>query len=639
MLNRRPPPDAMTRLFETTDALRFMLAMSLASAGLSAALAEAHSGSARLSPVALAATQDGRLFVACATAERVLCFDASSRKVTGSISVPAPPSGLALSPDDTRLYVTCAAPRSSICIVDTGTLKVIGSLSAGHTAMSSVVSPNGKTLYVCNRFDNNVSEFDLTSSTEETRMVGGREPVSTALARDGRLLLVADLLPEGRTDVPYVAAVVRALEVDTGEVVKEFHLPNGSTSLEAVSVSPDGKYAVVTHLIAQFNKTPIHLYARWMNGNALTVLDLARMQVLGTVLLDDRGRGAANPRGVAWSPDGKILLVTHAGTDEISLIDFPSLVKKMLTMPAPVDLGNRAIVASLPSEVISTANYIPFFPSIRWRISLPQGDLGPRSAVILGDTAYVANYFSDTLTVIDLREPSTRIASVALGPKPNMDLRRTGELYFHDARICFEGWQSCASCHPGDARSDGLNWDLLNDGTGNPKNTRSLLLAFETPPAMSLGVRPNAAAAVRAGIRHILFSHQPDGVADAIDAYLKSLKPVPSPYLVDGKLTDAARRGKRVFALAGCAGCHTPPLFTDLRPHDVGTQGAFDKPTDRFYTPGLVECWRTAPYLHDGSAATIGEVITLRNQHDRHGATSKLSASRIEDLVRYVLSL
>ena len=44
-----------------------------------------------------------------------------------------------------------------------------------------------------------------------------------------------------------------------------------------------------------------------------------------------------------------------------------------------------------------------------------------------------------------------------------------GNMYFHDATLGFQGWQSCASCHPNDARADGLNWDLLNDGLGNPK--------------------------------------------------------------------------------------------------------------------------------------------------------------------------
>jgi hypothetical protein len=46
---------------------------------------------------------------------------------------------------------------------------------------------------------------------------------------------------------------------------------------------------------------------------------------------------------------------------------------------------------------------------------------------------------------------------------------------------------------------------------------------------MWLGVRSDMDEAVRAGIEHILFTNQPPEVSTAIDAYLKSLKPVPSP--------------------------------------------------------------------------------------------------------------
>jgi cytochrome c peroxidase len=186
---------------------------------------------------------------------------------------------------------------------------------------------------------------------------------------------------------------------------------------------------------------------------------------------------------------------------------------------------------------------------------------------------------------------------------------------------------------------DGLNWDLLNDGIGNPKNTKSLLLAHKTPPMMSLGVRASAEMAVRAGIKSILFTNQPEEVAASIDEYLKSLKPVPSPYLVRGKLSEAAERGKKFFSQAGCADCHVPGLYTDLHPHDVGTQNQHDKATDKFYTPTLIEVWRTAPYLHDGSAATMRDVLTTRNPHDEHGATSNLSPGETDDLCAYVLSL
>jgi len=88
-------------------------------------------------------------------------------------------------------------------------------------------------------------------------------------------------------------------------------------------------------------------------------------------------------------------------------------------------------------------------------------------------TAYTANYFSDTLSVIDLDAPELKAESISLGPKPEMDMVRKGEFYFHDANLCHQGWQSCASCHPGDARVDGLNWDLLNDGIDNPKTPRA----------------------------------------------------------------------------------------------------------------------------------------------------------------------
>jgi cytochrome c peroxidase len=220
-----------------------------------------------------------------------------------------------------------------------------------------------------------------------------------------------------------------------------------------------------------------------------------------------------------------------------------------------------------------------------------------------------------------------------------MSAARKGEFYFHDATICLEGWQSCSSCHPGDARADGLNWDLPNDGLGNPKNTKSLLLAHKTPPVMFLGVRANAEAAVRSGIEFILFTNQPESVATSIDEYLKSLKPVPSPHLVHGKLSDAAKRGEKLFSQAGCADCHVPGLYTDLHFHDVGTRAAYDRPADKFYTPTLIEVWRTAPYLHDGSAATLRDVVKTCNLHDEHGETSKLSQQEIDDLCEYVLSL
>ncbi len=82
--------------------------------------------------------------------------------------------------------------------------------------------------------------------------------------------------------------------------------------------------------------------------------------------------------------------------------------------------------------------------------------------------------------------------------------------------------------------------------------------------------------------------------------------------------------------------------------HDVGPATRYasmlagpgaDKPSDRFYSPPLVELWRTAPYLHDGSAVTLQELLTTKNRGDRHGRTSELNQGEIEDLVAYLMTL
>jgi YVTN family beta-propeller protein len=585
-----------------------------------------------LSPTAVVASSDGKaLYLACATSNCVLRFDVAEQKISDSITMPEPPSGLALSADGRRLYVACAATESKVCIVDLAQHKIAGTIPVGHTAMAPVISPDGKTLYVCNRFNNDVSVIDLVAKKELRRIPVRREPVAADITKDGKYLLVANHLPTGRADVDYVAAVVSVIDVAAGKVVKELQLPNGSGSLNDIRVSPDGKYAVLTHIIGNFNAATYEVQSGWINVNAMTIIDLGRMEPVRTLLLDSRNNGAANPWGIAWSSDSAKVVVTHAGTHEISVINFSALIAGLTT--------NTASVTTDLARQPGIDEGLFLLTDARERIRLPQGDLGSRAVTIVGNTAYVANYFSDTLSVIDLKTPRGKVESISLGPKVEMSAVCKGEFYFHDASICLERWQSCSSCHPGDARADGLNWDLTNDGLGNPKNTKSLLLAHKTPPAMSLGVRTNAEAAVRAGIRYILFTVQPEEVPVAIDEYLKALKPVPSPYLVHGKLSKAAERGRKVFLQAGCATCHPPGLFTDLQKYDVGTRAAYDKPTDRFDTPTLIEVWRTAPYLHDGSAATIRDVLTTRNPHDQHGETSNLSSQEIDDLCAYILSL
>jgi len=56
-------------------------------------------------------------------------------------------------------------------------------------------------------------------------------------------------------------------------------------------------------------------------------------------------------------------------------------------------------------------------------------------------------------------------------------------------------------------------------------------------------------------------------------------------------------------------------------------------------TPSLIEVYRTAPYLHDGRAATLKDVLTKHNKLGGHGKVKGLNPSEIDDLVEYLRSL
>lgn len=598
-----------------------------------------------LSPTALAVTGDRKIiFVACATANRILRFDPTRKKTLDYFPLPASPSGMALSADDKKLYVTCAAPESVVCVIDVFQKKIMGTIPAGHTALSPVLSPDGRTLYVCNQFNNDVSVIDLATQRETGRIPVQREPVAADITPDGRFMLVANHLSTGRSDSEDVDASVSVIDLAAGRIVKEMELPDGSTDLQGLRISPDGKYAVVTHIWSNFDVPTRRVDRGQINGNALTIISVGKLEPLCTFLLDSLDCGAANPWAVAWSTDGADLVITHAGTQEISLIDFPALLdglpKKNAKEKFHTDASTQVLKFAPHFEDDQENDGLPFLVGARQRVKLPDGDLGPRAAVVSGHTLYTANYFSDTLSAIDLAAPESPAISIPLGSKNEMTAVRKGEFYFHDADLCRQGWQSCASCHPGDGRVDGLDWQV---GRNHPKNTKSLLLSDQTIPVLitTTGVQvmaTNLVDAVRIQIKTLLFTNLPDDIVVDLEQYIKSLKPVPSPYLSHGRLSEAAERGKPIFSQVGCINCHSSSLFTDLRWHDVGTRFRFDA-SALFLTPALVEVWRTAPYLHNGSAATIRDVLTTFNSKGAHGDVSKLSKQEMDDLCVYVLSL
>lgn len=556
-------------------------------------------------------------YVILSTSSAFAKVDLDAEKVIETIPLNFSPSDIHISTDGKTVYITEYTAKGKLHLFSSATGKRLKSITVGAYPVAIAVNKQGTRVWIANRFSNDLSVIDLDKQKEIVRLPMVREPKSLALSPDGKLLAVGNYLPlQSALDSPVSAQVTL---VDTGNETVLTHIPlrDGSHSLEDICFSKQGDFLFATHIVSRYPFPTTQLERGWMNTNAVSIVDVATKKYYTTVLLDDMYRGAANPCGMTLSEDGNELYVAVSGTHELVVLSLPALLQKIKN-----------------ASLTDISNNLTFMNEDKIRI--PLSGKGAKYAITQNRKVFVTDYFSGGLSVVDMNSPDNK-RFIKLGEEPELNDIRKGELYFADADLCFQNWQSCISCHPG-TRADGLNWDLVNDGLGNPKNTKSMLYTHVTPPCMITGIRPNAEVAVRAGIKHIQFANRKEEDAACIDKYLRSLAPLPSPWLKNGKLSKVAQRGKKLFEQTGCTDCHNGEFLTDGKKYNVGT-GIEEYTNVSFDTPTLKEVWRTAPYLYNGRAKSIREMLTTFNKEDKHGVTFSLTEKDIEALEQYVLSL
>ena len=595
---------------------------------------------------------DGKLLAASDRTAGTLAVMDDAGKILREVALTGKPCDVAFGAGSTCYVAEYDA--GTVAEVDAAAGKVLRRFKVGPKPVGLALAPKGKLLLVGNYGLKSVSVIDLGSGEEKARIELNSHPQGIAVSGDEAVAFVANLVPFGNATEATMASYVTVLDLKGLKKSCDIRLTPGSMDLRDIVVSPDGKWAYASHALGRFTLPTTQLDRGWINTNAMTIIDVQNQKLYATVLLDRLMEGAADPWGMAIAKDGKTLWIALSGVHQVAKLDLESL--HLLTegkdipadKPAPHGVPRHlsTIWAEIKKDPIrrgGLANDLAALYGAGLLIRNKIDGVGPRGLALSpdGKKLAVACYFTGSVILADA-DSDKALATATLPNQPKMDSVRLGEMVFHDGTQSFQHWLSCATCHPDGARADGLNWDLLNDGIGNPKNTRSLLLAHKTPPSMSLAVRSDFSVATAAGFRFILFREPKPQELEAVKDYIKSLTPEKSPYLTpDGKLSTKAQKGKAVFesSKAACTSCHPGPLFTDLKMYDVGTRGEFDRKDSSFDTSTLIEIWRTAPYLHDGSAATLREVLIDRNKKDTHGATSKLKPEEIDALIEYLLSL
>jgi len=271
-----------------------------------------------------------------------------------------------------------------------------------------------------------------------------------------------------------------------------------------------------------------------------------------------------------------------------------------------------------------------------------------------GNTLYVSNFMDRTVGVYDLQQllsngqlnvpvlaTLTSVATEALAPNVLL-----GKQHFYDARdprLARDRYMSCASCHD-DGGDDGRVWDLTGQGEGL-RNTVPLrgrsgaqgplhwsgnfdeVQDFEGQiRTLAGGTGLMGDAAFNTGTRSQPLGDLKTGVSadlDALASYVSSLSASePSPFRnADGSLSAAATAGRAVFLAQNCAACHGGAAFSNsgvMGLQNIGTLKAssgqrLGGPLTGIDIPTLRDVWRSAPYLHDGSAQTLDEAVLAHN--------------------------
>ncbi len=249
-----------------------------------------------------------------------------------------------------------------------------------------------------------------------------------------------------------------------------------------------------------------------------------------------------------------------------------------------------------------------------------------------GSRAFIANTFGDSVSIVALDELRLE-RTISLGPRPALIAAERGEQLFYDARLSYDGWYSCHSCHT-DGHTNGLLSDNFGDGsTGAPKRVLSLLGTADTGPWAWNGQVAKLEDQIHGSLERTMRSTKASPeTAAALTAFVRTLPPPPQPKLSAAEAAFAAR-GALVFEAAGCATCHQPPAYTSAGSYDVGLSDELGN--DRFNPPSLRGVrWRSALF-HDNRAASLEDVV----RRFRHGQSSALSDEEATALLAFLRSL
>ncbi|HVZ72122.1 MAG TPA: cytochrome-c peroxidase [Polyangia bacterium] len=246
---------------------------------------------------------------------------------------------------------------------------------------------------------------------------------------------------------------------------------------------------------------------------------------------------------------------------------------------------------------------------------------------VVGEPIAIA-FAANNAVVVQSREPA--VLSFAGGPPITLSTTSrsdTGHSLFHANA---GGFIACASCHA-EGNDDARVWRFTCEGE---RRTQSMQVGLRgTEPFHWGGDEMNFPQLVSDVFVGRMSG--PQLQPDQVDATLHWIDAQPRLARTAPTMTDSVLRGQALFSDpkgAACSTCHNGPSLTNNQTVDVGTGG-------KFQVPSLVGIGTRGPYMHNGCAATLKDRFGACGGGDKHGLTSKLSSTQVDDLVAYLNTL
>jgi YVTN family beta-propeller protein len=622
-----------------------------------------HPDADSVSVIALASRSISREVLLASVAPSV---DPSSKRFDPSVG----PRALALDSSASTVYVT-GQRSGKLYAIDAAAGAVKGSVAVCSEPVGVLVSADDSKVFVACAQDDEIAEIDASSLTVLATVATPRKPWSLGWAADGQTLLATHLLGPGvsaLTTAPFALKTTwtvpdRGPEVDPTE-------PHGAVrGIYDVVARPGTSELWVAHMMLGTDTPQPALAFNSTVFPAVSILDgrsgdqLARLSVQGANVTGAGDNGAfgdvvSGPRSLTFSGDGKYAFVVDTDSEDLLVIDTATRMEAAIVRPLP---------GHMPEGVVWVQNEI-----------------------------YVQERNTEDLAAFKVEETSAGITVTAdgapiktLGSDPMPADLRMGQQLFYSANsddypLTQNHWVACASCHV-EGRSDAVTWLFAQGPRDTPSNAGGVLdtgFLFRTADRTKVQDYWKTIDVEQGGDVHA--GGTQDALLDAIASYVNYGLPAPIPPSTDlthesqgAALARLRSQGEAVFNQVGCGGCHSGAAKTDsaggnaalglggpivstmtaggILLHDVGTcvtAGPWPdvahqdingdpRPSCAFDTPSLRGVSDSAPYLHDGSAGTLNDVLPFMLQASVGigGTVESLSAADEAALVEYLRSL